>query len=124
MNALQLTTAKDSPMLPDWSDPEYRASCERAKREAAAERAAIMAQTGVSIAPDGKITLPVNVSVRRLAPVVVMPLRMHLAESVAVSDRMGTLAVKIAELIEEGYTTVEIRAQCAFEDAAADGDGY
>jgi hypothetical protein len=51
-------------------------------------------------------------------------LRVTAPKTSAEQDRKSRLAVLIAELIEEGYSTIEIRSQCDFEDAAAESDGY
>jgi hypothetical protein len=110
--------------IPPITDEEaYRASVARAKRDCAAFRI----QHGLNPNPEqtSSLSVPVNTSVRpSLARVIVMPLRLHLDESAGGHDRRSRLAVRIAELIEEGYSTIEIRRQCDFEDAAVEGDSY
>ena len=57
-----------------------------------------------------------------LAEIILTPLRMTLDEMPL--DRLATLAVRVDELIESGYTTNEIRRHLVKVDAANEGDGY
>jgi hypothetical protein len=122
MNHQQITTtAQDRPMsIPFVDDEEYRKSCAHHKAVAEQERAEIARLTGVRIEDSGRMILPP----RTLAEIILMPLRVTAPKTSAEQDRKSRLAVLIAELIEEGYSTIEIRSQCDFEDAAAESDGY
>jgi hypothetical protein len=116
-NILALLQSQDKPMSTDWTHctPETLASAIRACRE---ERIA----NGLDPDSGRPIQVPVTCSVRRLTLVHDAPLRLHLEESQI--DRTASLATALDELIESGYTTVELRRHLDLIDAANEGDSY
>jgi hypothetical protein len=112
-NIVNLLQSQDQSMSINSWDPEYQASVARAKGDLVAFRL----RHGLNPDPEAPVA-----TVHPRALIAIMPLRSNLAPEQI--DRTASLAIALDELIESGYTTVELRRHLDLVDAANEGDTY